>query len=316
MSPEILICSSLYDFSTDLVCVELDRIGVDYVRLNREHFKNYRISLNPLNPNITINMGAFAYDVGPRLKSIWFRQPVFLRNTPANPLSIGQQLERSQWMAFLRGMCVFDHVAWMNFPARTYLAESKPYQLYTAKKCGFTVPQTCISNDSFEIQNQFPDVVAIKSLDTVLVRDGDDSLFTYTSVSSTSTLCEEKTYHSPLIAQQLLKNKKDLRITIVGNKLFCVRILSLGEGVEGDWRLVMSDKIQYEDVDLPESLHLMCLELLNKLGLSFGAIDLVEAQDHMYFIEVNPTGEWGWLNGASRPIASTIAMWLADPSMR
>ena len=76
----------------------------------------------------------------------------------------------------------------------------------------------------------------------------------------------------------------------------------------------MSEKIQYDDEDISESLHLMCLELLKELGLTFGAIDLVEAQGHMYFIEVNPTGEWGWLNRASRPIASTIAMWLANPS--
>lgn len=315
MNPEVLICSSLYDFSTDLVCVELDRIGVDYLRLNREHFKDYRISLDPLNPNITINVEECTYDVGPELKSIWFRQPVFLRNTPADPLSTSQQLERSQWTAFLRGLCVFDQVAWMNFPARTYLAESKPYQLYAASKCGFAVPKTCVSNDSFEIQNQFPEVAAIKSLDTVLVRDGDESLFTYTNVSNTSTICAETTRHAPMIAQKLLRNKIDLRVTVVGDKLFGVRVLAYGEGIEGDWRLVEDDTIQYEDVELSENLHLMCLELLKKLGLSFGAIDLVESHDQMYFIEVNPTGEWGWLNGASRPIAAAIALWLAQPTM-
>ena len=34
---------------------------------------------------------------------------------------------------------------------------------------------------------------------------------------------------------------------------------------------------------------------MNKLHLRFGGIDLAYANGEYYFIEVNPTGEWGWL---------------------
>jgi len=34
---------------------------------------------------------------------------------------------------------------------------------------------------------------------------------------------------------------------------------------------------------------------MNKLHLLFGGIDLAIVNDKYYFIEVNPTGEWGWL---------------------
>ncbi len=34
---------------------------------------------------------------------------------------------------------------------------------------------------------------------------------------------------------------------------------------------------------------------MSELGLSFGAIDLIESNNGYYFIEVNPTGEWAWL---------------------
>ena len=132
MTPDVLILSSLYDFSTDLVCLQLNKMGVGYVRLNREHFQDYRITLDPQEPNMSIHMNERTYQIGSKLKSVWFRQPVFLRNTPSEPLSVNQQLERSQWTAFLRALSVFDQVSWMNFPAKTYLAESKPYQLYIA----------------------------------------------------------------------------------------------------------------------------------------------------------------------------------------
>jgi glutathione synthase/RimK-type ligase-like ATP-grasp enzyme len=43
------------------------------------------------------------------------------------------------------------------------------------------------------------------------------------------------------------------------------------------------------------------------LGLTYAAIDLALSNGEYWFIEVNPTGEWGWLDGAERPIAAAIA---------
>ena len=34
---------------------------------------------------------------------------------------------------------------------------------------------------------------------------------------------------------------------------------------------------------------------MNKLQLNFGGIDFALVDDKYYFIEVNPTGEWAWL---------------------
>ena len=314
MTPKVLILSSLYDFSTDLACVQLNKIGVEYLRLNREHFHDYRITLDPQVPNMSIRMMERTYHIGSKLKTVWFRQPVFLRNTPSEPLSTSRQLQRSQWTAFLRALSVFDQVAWMNFPAKTYLAESKPYQLYIASRCGFTVPATCASNDAVEIKQRFPEFAIIKSLDTVLLHDGDDCLFTYTTLSQTSEISEEAARDTPLLAQELLKEKTDLRITLVGDSIFAVRILADGRGIEGDWRLVPRDDLQYENTELSAELRHQCHALARSLGLSYAAIDLIETPEDTYFIEVNPTGEWGWINGETQPIAATLAEWLANPT--
>ena len=43
------------------------------------------------------------------------------------------------------------------------------------------------------------------------------------------------------------------------------------------------------------------------LRLEFGGIDLAILDDTYYFIEVNPTGEWGWLTSTAHlPIDSAI----------
>ena len=314
MSPKVLILTSLYDFSADLVVLRLKHDGVPYLRINREQLTNYRFTLDPLVPELTIQAPAGTYHVGKDLRAVWFRQPIFLRNTPPVPLSPEEQLTRSQWSAFLRALRVFRFASWMNAPEATYLAESKPYQLSVAATCGFNIPETLVTNDASRIQSAFPDGLAIKSLDTVLLRDGDDCLFTYTTLKSSSDLNDESISGVPLLAQRALQHKTDLRVTVVGEELFAVRILSSGSGIAGDWRLVPRNELQYDDVALSTDMARSCQLLTRRLGLSFSAIDLIETPQDIFFIEINPTGEWGWLSTKKRLIDCSIASWLGAPA--
>ena len=313
MNAHVLILSSLYDFSADLVALQLQNANVPYVRLNREHLGNYRLTLNPFVPDLTIHGPSGIYNIGPDLRAVWFRQPAFLRNTPSVPLSPNEQLERSQWTAFLRALCVFRHAAWMNYPAATYLAESKPYQLSMAASCGFQIPKTLASNDISRIRNTFRDTFVVKSLDTVLLRDQDDCLFTYTTINPGDKLNDDNVHAVPLLAQQLLEGKTDLRVTVVGDQIFAVRILSQGSGINGDWRIIPKTDIEYNDLVLNDDVAECCHILTRRLGLSFAAIDLVETPHGIFFIEINPTGEWGWLSSIERQIDRAIASWLGNP---
>ena len=313
MTPRVLILAGLYDFSADLVTVRLEAERVPYLRLNREQLTDYRIPLDPIAPTLVVRGPNGTCTLGHELRAIWFRQPVFLRNTPATPLAPAAQLERSQWSAFLRSLSVFREAAWMNSPAATYLAESKPYQLSVAHRCGFKIPQTLVSNDSACLQRTFLDSLVIKSLDTVLLRDGDDCLFTYTTIRSASQFRDATVRAVPLLAQQELQNKTDLRITIIGDRAFPVRILSHRRGIAGDWRKLPKTDLEYEDARLSTRVVQCCHRLVETLGLNFGAIDLLETPNGIYFLEVNPTGEWGWLASAQRPMHLAISSWLANP---
>ena len=313
MKPHVLILSGLYDFSADLVALRLQHAGTPYVRLNREQFSDHRLTLDPLVPELIIHGPSGSYHIDRELGSVWFRQPVFLRNTPSIPLSPQEQLERSQWTAFLRGLCVFRHAAWMNSPTATYIAESKPYQLSVAASCGFQVPATLATNDAGRIREAFPDRLVIKSLDTVLLRDGDDCLFTYTTLNPVGKINDETVNTAPLLAQRAFEEKTDLRVTVVDKELFAVRILSQGSGIAGDWRVVPKTELEFHDIVLCNDLTRQCQLLVRRLGLSFAAIDLIETPQGVFFIEINPTGEWGWLSTAERPIDCAIASWLGNP---
>jgi len=95
MNPEILLIGSLYDFSLDILTQKLAEKRASYFRLNREHFTDLQISLEPTRPSLKIRSSdqEIFFDKG--LKSILYRAPTFLRNTPADPLELHEQLERS-----------------------------------------------------------------------------------------------------------------------------------------------------------------------------------------------------------------------------
>jgi len=58
---------------------------------------------------------------------------------------------------------------------------------------------------------------------------------------------------------------------------------------------------------LPSNIEYLCREYVRQNGLLFGAIDLVECNNEFIFLEINPNGEWGWLDKVAKtPIAQTM----------
>lgn len=307
---DILILSSVYDFSTDLVTQDLEKRGIRYLRLNKETLYEYRSTVIPEEVLMKIEGFGGTFIVDNSVRSVWYRQPIFLRNTPGETLTVKEQLIRSQWMGFLRNLSIFKDAKWMNWPQSTYLSETKAYQLMEAYKLGFTIPKTKIGNNVEEFKS-FNANVIIKSLDTVLLREGDDCLFTYSTVEQPHNLRDEEVYYAPFTVQEYIFPKTDIRVTVIGNKIFAVKITSEGAGINEDWRVTSRDKLEYTDINLPDEISSFCLRLVKSLGLNFGAIDLVESNGKYIFIEINPTGEWGWIVTPDRRIDTCIADWLA-----
>ncbi|WP_201030419.1 hypothetical protein [Labrenzia sp. CP4] len=226
-----------------------------------------------------------------------------------------EQLERSQWSGAMRGMMLFDHAIWMNHPAETYQAESKPYQLRRAAALGFDVPSTLVTNDpKADVPGKIGTRIALKSVDTVLLQDEHYQHFGYTTLIDWAKCADEHFHFAPATCQSVLAPKLDLRVTVVGDRLWCDAITSEHGAIDGDWRVLAKNEISYRDYDLPMDIAERCRSLVRDLGLRFGAIDLAHSDERYWFIEINPTGEWGWLDREGRGLSAAIAEELACPS--
>ena len=154
---------------------------------------------------------------------------------------------------------------------------------------------------------------AIKTLDPGLLKIDDKEAFIYTNIVTDSELIKSNLRLAPVVIQKYLFPKFDIRVTVVGCKLFTVKILRQGKNIDGDWRRIKKEELEYIPIKLPDDISQFCINLVKKLGLVFGAIDLAFANGGYYFLEVNPTGEWTWLvNTINSPIHKEIAYLLAQ----
>ena len=293
---EYLIISSTIDFSTDLVCYQLMMSGEKFYRLNRDEFIKHNIVVDLQKKSMMISIEDEEYNIQfEQLKGVFYRAPVFLRTQAKAELSVQEQLERNQWSSFLRNLIIFQNANWINNPVYTYRAENKMFQLCFAESCGLQIPKTYVSNISVNMLEREKKYI-VKSLDTALFYDTQNNkeMFTYSNVVSGEELQDYELASAPIIIQEFLNPKVDCRVTYIQGKLFPVKILQNGEGLYGDWRL-RKDELEYVPFQLPPNISMAICKLMQKLEIQFGGIDLAIVGEKYFFIEVNPTGEWGWL---------------------
>ena len=104
---------------------------------------------------------------------------------------------------------------------------------------------------------------------------------------------------------------------MVGRKIFPVEIRSQETNhTRHDWRRYDHFKMQYVPHELPAEVAQRCVQLVEQLGLCYGAIDMILTPDGRYvFLEINPQGQCQWLEEVTgMPITAALCdLLVADP---
>jgi glutathione synthase/RimK-type ligase-like ATP-grasp enzyme len=325
-SPQLLIVSTKVDLATDYVVLQLEELGAKFFRINCEDFPlaahaSYTPTPNPVfrwitSDNKSINLRD--------IRSVWFRR----HRLPEMPPEMDRAhqdycLREADW--FIKGLvyslalCDGD-VRWMNHPERASSAESKIVQLGVAGALNFKVPETLVSNEPVAIRDFYAcnrgEVVA-KPLRLGYFDFGDRKTCVFTTRITEEHLNDDESLSvAPVIYQALINKSYDIRVTIVGTKVFAAAIDSQSiPSAVIDWRRSETEDLGHLRHELPSAIETKCLQLMKTLGLSFGALDLIlTPQGEYVFLEVNPSGQWVWIEDKlDLPISRSIAEWLWVP---
>jgi glutathione synthase/RimK-type ligase-like ATP-grasp enzyme len=118
----------------------------------------------------------------------------------------------------------------------------------------------------------------------------------------------ENVKYAPVIFQEYIPAKVDLRITIIGECIFAAEIYSQDTAYKADYRMDMNSA-KVKPHTLPADLCEQLLKYMQNLHLVYGAIDMRLTPDDEYvFLEINPTGQWLFIEERTgQPITETLA---------
>ncbi len=113
----------------------------------------------------------------------------------------------------------------------------------------------------------------------------------------------------PVIVQEQIPWRVELRVTVVGDQIFACEIHSqISNHARLDWRRYDTGATPHLVHELPGEIADRCVALTHRLGLRYGAVDLILTPDGRYvFLEINPNGQWLWIeNLTGLPISQAV----------
>ena len=316
----ILIVTNKFDPHADAVIGHLKSSAVGFLRFNTEDFPSKtKISFFKVGSSTKCS---FDLPVG-RLESsaisaVWYRRPSLPQVSETNS-NLADDFAQKESLSFLSYIWDFLDCFWINHPRLTKLAENKIRQLETATALGLKIPRSLITNDP-EKASSFYEMCDENIVNKVIgrgeIKNEKQTLFLYTNkvrgvdLQSISQICL-----APAFFQEYIQKKIEIRVTIVGKRIFSVEIHSQASNkTKIDWRHYDFENVRHSPHKLPKEIERKCLALLEKFNLNFGTIDLILSPQNEYvFLELNPNGQWLWLEHLSGyKISKVLAEYLSS----
>lgn len=215
----------------------------------------------------------------------------------------------SECLSAIYGILKSCDALWVNDMEKDDRADYKPFQLKTAIKVGFHVPDTLITNDpqkAMDFWHRHNQKIVYKAFNqrgiiwcpTRLLRAEDLALIS-------------QLQYAPAIFQPLLPGNRDIRVTVIGENIFATEFINQ-DANNIDYRLNIRAETSRAH-QLPRKMIDQLKLFMHTLGLEYGGIDfrLTPNGDYVFF-EINTGGEFMYVQELTgQPIAEAMAYHLA-----
>jgi glutathione synthase/RimK-type ligase-like ATP-grasp enzyme len=195
-------------------------------------------------------------------------------------------------------------------------ASYKPLQYHVAKhRFGLAIPRTLITSDPRRAR-EFVEALGAenciaKPLGRPVIDYGDSLTYFFTNRLDDDALQDiEQVRYGPCILQNFIEKSFEVRVTVIGDQVFAAKLATEGVAkAEVDWRRAALDDLPHEPMTIPEHLARACVGMCRHFNLRFGAFDfIVDRDDAWYFLEVNPNGQWLWIEHKTGwPLSAAMA---------
>lgn len=318
--PMILCLSHTQDYYTiDIVQKALQDLGQDVYRLNSDRF-DHEITFD----YTSSGNQSFSFEVhtpersfsSKDITAVWYRKLWGIKTPP----ELDPQFQSIFYQEYTTMRDLFfdalRDAPWMNpLQQDHWIGGNKALQLELAQQSGLDIPASLFTNDPEKVSAFFYGPCKqqmITKLHGTLSRSmsGNTPFLPTTKIEEEDLERLDTLVYCPMIFQELIPKAYELRIAYVDGAFFAGKIdASDSEKGKTDWRFATDVSLSWQPYTLPDTVSHALDLMMRKMGLLFGAIDMIRHTDGRYiFLEVNPQGEWGMLQrDLDYPIGQTIA---------
>ncbi|PWI42810.1 MvdC/MvdD family ATP grasp protein [Streptomyces sp. ICBB 8177] len=313
----VLILTCAEDVTADMVVRRLNATGVPVLRVDPADFPR------------TVDLAAVHTAGGPagrittdrrttdlrEIRSIWVRRPGRPGLGAADQPAWTALESDHAWYGTLRAL---PAVRWMNHPDAHTACRYKMWQLSVAESVGLTVPTTLLTTQPSaagrfaadhgplvckSVSGRAPDDPPLALPTTAVPADAD-----FAGVAGSATCLQHR-----------VEKVYDVRLTVVGDRMFCARTEETPAGRDDlDWRYADPDAVRWRAGEVPRDIAAKTAAFMDRARLAYGAFDFAVTGDGTwYFLECNASGQFGFFElVAGLPVSEAIADWLGAPGER
>jgi MvdD family ATP-grasp ribosomal peptide maturase len=256
--------------------------------------------------------------------AIWHRR---LRLGAHLPAGLDEQLRHAslgEARAAAHGMLASLKAFRMDHLHHIRHAENKQLQLQLARELGMDIPRTLTTNDPNAVHafaKSCEGGIVTKMLSAFAIYEEGKELVVFTNPVKPEDLADLSGLSlCPATFQELIPKSLEIRVTVVGHRVMSAAIDSqVSARAAHDWRREGARMLQdWQPYQLPLEVEEKILRLMDYFSLNYGAIDIILTPDDRHvFLELNPCGEFFWLEQTpGLPISDAIADLLLEHSHR
>ncbi len=289
IDPLLFIYTNSYDLTADVLIRRIGNVGV--FRFNLDLWRDYRIEINEDRFRVTNPTGR-TIESKDITKFLW-RKP--LTNPQLYPdrtfprAQVFQEEELAYAMREVWNAMYYNGKAILIDPLSDTMA-GKLLQAQIARKY-FSVPEWTVRS-GFTAGEELGAKKVAKSLTSM--RPADRSMLFTTPID-----IGELSPQAPWFLQSFVAATEDVTVVFVRGSIFTFA-LSRGDFPAGvvDWRRarVLMQKQKWSAHALPDDVEESIRRFMADMCLHYGRLDFLLADGKYSFLEVNPDGEWGWLD--------------------
>jgi glutathione synthase/RimK-type ligase-like ATP-grasp enzyme len=313
----VLVFSTSEDDETREVLAALSHRGCQTTLLDLSAFPqrwSAEFAVGPARESWALSRGEHRLQLE-EVSTVWWRRPEPFQPSPE---VMAEQRARAfrQCEQAMAGMWQSLDATWVNHPTREAVADRKLYQLAVARRLGLTIPSTLVTNDPARAR-AFAASLAPRRVITKGMRLDRTGTWRTRWADPDGEEVFEGARYAPAVLQEYVGAEIDLRVTIVGDQVFAAEIDASRTAYPLDWRVDFANA-RVTPARLPEPVIAKLRGLMKALGLVYGAADLRRTGDGDYaFLEVNPSGEWLFVERRTgQPITAAVADLLARYARR